>query len=308
MTLKFKGFIILFLLIASYSKKLNAQIQNPADLQNQYRAQQNQILAYNILSNGLMAGVGGVINKKPGEKFFPVFIKNFGKGCIGGAVKYTAKYQTNYLKNQQLTFFAPINRAYFFLGHSITMNASRNEKILSNYYCNFYGVNFHYNGSEERGSRLNAKLSLANMASLISFSASGHKLDFYRTLEYGMFYFDLNPNTMINGIQIAGLGGYNAIAIEKKNNRPSYNIIPHEIVHTFQHYDFFPISSFYQKPLKKLLDKSSLYTKVSKYIDFDYEPLFFRSLYYTQPKPTYYKNYFEFEAEHFNSRIFIQRN
>jgi hypothetical protein len=59
MTLKFKGFIILFLLIASYSKKLNAQIQNPADLQNQYRAQQNQILAYNILSNGLMAGVGG---------------------------------------------------------------------------------------------------------------------------------------------------------------------------------------------------------------------------------------------------------
>ena len=188
------------------------------------------------------------------------------------------------------------------------MNASRNEKILSNYYCNFYGVNFHYNGSEERGSRLNAKLSLANMASLISFSASGHKLDFYRTLEYGMFYFDLNPNTMINGIQIAGLGGYNAIAIEKKNNRPSYNIIPHEIVHTFQHYDFFPISSFYQKPLKKLLDKSSLYTKVSKYIDFDYEPLFFRSLYYTQPKPTYYKNYFEFEAEHFNSRIFIQRN
>ena len=38
---------------------MNAQIQNPADLQNQYRAQQNQILAYNILSNGLMAGVGG---------------------------------------------------------------------------------------------------------------------------------------------------------------------------------------------------------------------------------------------------------
>ena len=49
----------MFLLIASYSKKLNAQIQNPADLQNKYRAQQNQILAYNILSNWLMAGVGG---------------------------------------------------------------------------------------------------------------------------------------------------------------------------------------------------------------------------------------------------------
>ena len=51
-----------------------------------------------------MAGVGGVINKKPGEKFFLVFIKNFGKGCIGGAVKYTANIRLTILKTNNLLF------------------------------------------------------------------------------------------------------------------------------------------------------------------------------------------------------------
>ena len=68
--------------------------------QNQYRAQQNQVLITNVLSNGLMAGIGGVIHKKKGEKFFPVFLKSFGKGCVGGMVKYTAKYQTHFFSNQ----------------------------------------------------------------------------------------------------------------------------------------------------------------------------------------------------------------
>ena len=40
--------------------------------QNQYRAQRNQVFVTNVLSNGLMAGIGGVIHKKKGEKLFPV--------------------------------------------------------------------------------------------------------------------------------------------------------------------------------------------------------------------------------------------
>ena len=273
-----------------------------------YQSQRNEILAYNVLSNGLMSGIGGVIHKKKGEKFFPVFIKSFGKGCLGGLIKYSAKSQTFTFRNSQLNLLAPINRAYFFLGHSITMNASRNEKMFSNYYCNFYGVNFHYDHLAKKGEKFNSRLSLGTVVSILDFSLiQKHKLDFYKTLEFGEFYYDLKPNTILRGIPISGLAKYNVMAIEKFNGNPRTAVIPHELIHNYQYYDFFSISSLYEKPLNKLLDKSSLYKKVSKYIDFDYEPIFFSLAYSLQPEPTYYKNFFEFEAEHFSSRRFIER-
>lgn len=273
-----------------------------------YQSQRNELLAYNVFSNGLISGIGGVIHKKKGEKFFPVFIKSFGKGCLGGLIKYSAKSQTYTFRNSQFNILAPVNRAYFFLGHSISMNASRNEKMLSNYYCNFYGVNFHYDHFAKKGERINSRLSLGTVASILNFSLiKKHKLDFYKTLEFGEFYYDLKPNTIHNGIPISGLAGYNVMAIEKYNGFPRTSVIPHELIHNYQYYDFFSISSFYEKPLNKILDKSSFYKKVTKYIDFDYEQMFFTFAYIMQPKRTYYKNFFEFEAEHFSSRRFIER-
>ncbi len=304
---KYTLLILISLLFCSISKINIAQSQIYIDQQNQYRAQQNQVLAMNIFSNGLMAGIGGVIHKKKGEKFFPVFLKSFGKGCIGGAIKYTAKYQTNIFRSQQFNILLPINRAYFFLGHSITMNASRNEKMLSNFYANFYGVNFHYNNKAEKGERFNSRLSLGTMVSLGTFLAEGNRLDFIKTLEFGEFYFDKSSTSKIAPQGSRGYAGFNTIAIQKDNGFPITSIIPHELVHNYQFYDYYPISTFYEKSLNKALDKSTLYRKLSKYLDFDYQPLIFGTLYLTQPKPRYFKNYFEFEAEHFGDRRYIPR-
>ena len=195
---KYSIALLLTLFLLSIPKKNIAQNQAYITQQNQFRAQQNQVFALNVLSNGLMAGIGGVIHKKKGEKFFPVFFKSFGKGCLGGVVKYTAKYQTHYFSSPRFNMLLPLNRAYFFLGHSITMNASRNEKILSNYYCNFYGVNFHYNHKAEKGEKFSSKLSLGSTVALATFFAEGNRLDLFKTLEFGQFYFDKSSTSKRN--------------------------------------------------------------------------------------------------------------
>ncbi len=273
-----------------------------------YQAQRNQIAAYNVLFNGLIGGISGTLHKNKGEKVLPVFLKNFGKGCLGGLIKYSAKNQTYYLKSNSNIYFAPINRAFFFLGHSLVTNASRNLRTLENYHCNLYGVDFDYSPYKELGNRLKVRASLGTTISLISFLGQGHKLNFYKTLEYGLFYFDMDSTFNRKGTLISGTASHNVMAIKKfSSGRTAQSVIPHELVHTFQHYDFFPLSNLYKKDLEHKLNTYATYNKLSRFIHFDYEALFFRSLYAVQPKPKYYRNFFEFEAQHFSIRRYIER-
>jgi len=277
----------------------------------EYRNQQNKLFVYNILLNGFISGVGGVVNKNTDEKFFTVLSKSFGKGCLGGFVKYLSKSQAYYLKDYNNTFLAPVNRAFFFLGHSITMNGSLNQKTLENLYLNFYGINFNYQPFETKGDRFNARLSLGTLSSIIYFSASGHKLDLYKSLEYGQFYFELNPSFKFEGELGNGLAFYNVFAIRNIEQGtiiiPLQSSVPHEIVHTYQHYDFFAFSSLYKNKINNEFNKLKLYKVVSKYVQFDYEPLYYFTMYQLQPKPIHFKNFFEFEAEHFETRDYINR-
>lgn len=291
-------FICTLILISFF---LSSQGQN-------FKKQQDAIFAYNIVTSGLISGIGGAIHKKKNEKTLKAFFKNFGKGCLGGMVKYTAKSQTFYLKDPNNIFFAPFNRAMFFMGHSISMNASMNQASFENLYFNYLGFNFKYQRKEEKGHRFSSRLSAGTLASTLSFFYLGHEFNLYKSLEYGVFYFDLDPTTTIDGLLIDGLAGYNSMAIKRYNNPlREQQVVPHELVHIYQSYDYFGLSSFYYNKEKALLNKSKLYRFTSQYIDFDYEPIFQGFLYQVQPKPRYYRNFFEFEAEHFSSRQAIER-
>lgn len=274
-----------------------------------FKKQNDGVLAYNLGINCLIGGIGGAINKKKGEKWSHAFLKNFVKGGLGGLVKYSAKYQTYYLRNQTQVLYSTLNRATFFLGHSITMNASLNERTFENLYFNYLGINMNYKPYVERGERFSGKLSSGTLISSVLFAVDGHQFNFNKTLEYGQFYFELDPETTIDGLgTVNGLAGYNSFAIRHyQTNQPAQSSVPHELVHTYQNYDFFALGSFYKKQQDALLDKSKLYRLTSKYIDYDYQFLFHSALYAAQPKPRYYKNWFEFEAQHFNGRRAIDR-
>ncbi len=273
-----------------------------------YRKQQNEILVFNVLSDGLISGVASTFNKKEDEKFLPVFARNFGKGCLGGLVKYMAKYQTFYLKSQQNIHMAPVNRALFFLGHSMSQNASMNERLLENYYFNLYGLNFNYSPYREKGDRFKTRLSIGTLASVIYLYGRGDRIDFYKTLEYGQFYLDLNDEANFQGNLIGGRAMYNAFSIRTNGNgAAAQHVVPHELIHTYQNYNYFGVSSIYRKRLETVLNKSKIYQIVTRFVDLDYEPLFFTTAYQLQPEPRYYRNFFEYEAQHFSTRMYIDR-
>ncbi len=271
----------------------------------QFQSQRNEIFAYNILSNGITCGISGAINKGKNEKVLPVFFKNFGKGCLGGLVKYSAKNQTYYLNNSSNTHFALLNRAFFFAGHSMSMNASMNEKLLEKYYLNLYGLNMVYQPKASDHPKFQVRASLGTLTALIYFSFRGHKLDFYKSLEYGQFYHDFKRDGLRT---LDGQASYNVFAIRKfDKGRTAMAVIPHEIVHTYQNYDFFLISNMYKKKLDPILTNCRLYNFASKYVSLDYEGAFFWAAYGLQSEPRYYQNFFEYEAEHFSRRNYISR-
>jgi hypothetical protein len=263
-----------------------------------YSTQKTQVFVVNVLSNALIGGIGGTLNKHKGEKAYKAFIRNFLKGGAGGLVKYIAKYQTYYLSYNVL--YAPVNRLQFFLGHSIVTNAAMNRAPLHTYYCDFYGLDFRIRLAEEQ--KIKVRLSLATLGSALYFASLGYELDLSRCLEYGLLFFNARHSYPYFGKAV-----FNCIAIETRGNQINQQIVPHEIVHTYQMYDGFPISGFYHKKQDTLLNKSAIYRFLSKYVSFDYEPLFFSVAYYTQPRPWHFQNYFEFEAEHFKTRAYVRR-
>jgi len=293
-----KWSIILPLLILSYEMKAQT-----------YRTQQNQLLAYNIISNGLMGGIGGMINKPKEVKWHKAFLNNFGKGCLGGLVKYSAKRNTRYQANENFNFLALPNRLFFFAGHSMVMNAALNKKVFDTYYLNLYGADIRYQRKDNNKPPFHVKLSLMSVVSFVDFTIQKHTFDLYRSLEMGIFYFDMDPDYQLDGVLVDGIAGNNTIGIKKHSNQWTVsNVIPHEIVHVYQVYDFFPITNiYYSEYLEKPLSKYGFYTKLQKYMAFDFDAAYFSAAYLFQPVPAHYKNFFEFEAEHFSSRNYIKR-
>lgn len=291
-----KFFTLLLTLPLFYICKINKAFSQS------YQSQQTQIFAYNILLNGLIGGIGGAINKKDNEKRMLAFGKNFLKGSLGGLIKYTAKYETYYLGYNNKPYLAKPNRLLYYLGYSFVYNASLNRNLFHSYHCQFYGVNFEFEFKEKF--HVNSRLSMLSTYFFIDFITRGYRLDLYKSLEYGLFFFDLKNNTVLRGIEISGTGGHNVIAIEQNNGYYNYNVIPHEFIHTYQKPDYFTISNFFSKPFKNIKSRKT-YTILSKYVylDIDYMQL----IYWFQPKPIHYNNFYEFEAAHFSKRQYIAR-
>lgn len=292
--------IILIIILLTFCK---------TSLGQNYRAQQNQLFAYNILTNGLMGGIGGVINKPIGEKWYSAFISNFGKGCLGGLVKYSAKSQTWYLRSQQNNFLMIPNRLFFFAGHSMVMNASKHKGLFDTYYLNMLGADIRWNIKKTENLKpLQVRLSLQTLGSFALMAIEGGKLDFYRSLEMGQYYFIADTN-FVNSLNTDAYAGFNTMAVRNAiyhGGRP--NPIPHEIIHTYQGYDFFPITSFYyDRFLEKKIMKIKWCKSLSKYIVLDIDDFYFITAFFLQPEPQHYGNFFEFEAEHFAGRYYIYR-
>lgn len=261
-----------------------------------YEGQRNQIFIYNTLLNGFIGGLGGAINKKKEEKLVNAFGKNFLKGTLGGLVKYTAKYETFQFANGKNKLLSYPNRLFYFLGHSFVNNASLNRHLFKYYNFQIYGVDLNFN--LEHKFKVQTRASVYTLYSLGVMIGEGHKLNPIKSLEYGVFYFDWNKDVY------SPYGGYalhNTLVLREGNQNHSE---VHEIIHIYQKFDYFLLSNFFEKSFKKIKSKKVVQT-FNKYL---YADIFYSDLlYYFQPKPAHFKNFYEFEAESLSTRQFILR-
>jgi hypothetical protein len=270
-----------------------------------YQTQSRQIFATNILVNGFIGGVGGMINRRNDENLLKVFGKNFLKGSLGGAIIYTAKYETYQLTNPDKYWVAPLDRAFYYIGYSFVRNASLNQSLLNSYHCQFYLFNFDIQLKNKF--KILPRISILSTYSLAYFCTLNDHFNLKNTLKYGVFFFDENSKYF----QKRGGEAFNNVVEifpEDKSvdyfTKFHYRTIAHEMVHTFQFPEYFSISSFANPYFQKYKSKK-IYTTLSKYLymDIPYSQL----AYICMPKPKYYENYYEFEAEHFARRRYLER-
>jgi hypothetical protein len=286
-----KSLIILTLFLSIYGVKAQS-----------YQQQRRQIFGYNIILNGLVAGVGGVINKSHEEKILNAFGRNFLKGAIGGIITYTAKFEVYQLRNPENYWIAPLDRAFYYIGNSIVYNASLNKSIFDSYRCQFYLFNIEIH--LKRKFKVTPRISLLSLASLGTFFILQDHLNFKNSIKYGLFYFNENKKYIYSR---EGLGLNNAIEIAAHPPDTiidfKYEVIAHEMIHTFQFPDYISISNYMKKSFQgvKSTDK---YKKWSRYFYLDGP--FFPILYVIYPKPNY-QIFYEYEANHFSTRKFIER-
>lgn len=261
--------------------------------------------AYNILLNGCIGGIGGVINKKKEDKALAAFGRNFLKGSLGGLVKYTAKSSLYALpeKNRALASFA--NRAYYYLGHSFTRNASLNRELFHTYNIQLYGIDLNIQLTEDV--KIQPRLSLSTGFFFLQKVIEGNRFNVGKSLKYSVFYFDQHDKYLYNSV---GGALQNIITI----NRSALDVrivVSHELVHTYQFPDYYLISNF-AKPLSNKLDTYKIYKYLSRYFYMDISSYYYLNYYLLQPNfstnsPYYYHNFYEFEAQHFANRRYIDR-
>jgi hypothetical protein len=271
-----------------------------------FHQQSRQIFAYNILLNGLVGGIGGVINKSKGEKVLGAFGRNFLKGSLGGLITYTAKYEVYQLRNPEKYWVAPLDRAFYYIGNSFVYNASLNRGLFSAYRCQFYlfNIDIHFKGK----CRVFPRISVLSAASAATLFLVGDHLNLKNSFKYGLFYFNENKK---NNSTRYGLGLNNAIEITqyptdehgKMRIEWRYETIAHEMVHTFQFPDYISISNYMKKSFQGIKSKER-YKKWSRYFYLDGP--FFPLLYVIYPKP-YDQIFYEYEANHFSTREFVPR-
>ncbi|QHT67563.1 hypothetical protein GXP67_13460 [Rhodocytophaga rosea] len=268
-----------------------------------YAQQQRQIAAYNILLNGCIGGIGGVINKKKEDKALAAFGRNFLKGSLGGLVKYTAKSSLYALpeKNRALASFA--NRAYYYLGHSFTMNASLNRELLHTYNIQLYGIDLNIQLTDDV--KIQPRLSLLTSYYFLLTITNKHTFNLSNSIKYGVFYFNQHPkyNYSSDGNAFQNTIILNPLSLDYNST------VSHELVHTYQFPDYYLISNF-GKPWVNKLNTYKIYKSLNKFLYMDIS--YIQLLYNLKPNflttsAHYFKNFYEFEAQHFATREYIMR-
>lgn len=271
-------------------------------IEDPFRYNKNDIILYNIGIGAIFGGVGALVNKKENEEWHKVFLKGFGQGALGGYVVYESKNILSQISKQQDLSYALYAKGVNSIGVSIIENATSNRNFWEVWHINFGFNRFEFHTED------NFKFHYKFMP--ISFVFSGYLLfnynfRFRETMQTGEFVFRGDVRSKYN--DNIGFAFGNSLVYDSSllNTDRFYTLISHEIVHVYQNYDFNPINSILDYPVKKLTVKNSFLKKINPYIKYDFNLHLFLSIYNLEAikSGTTPNNFFEFEAYYFSKDL-----
>ncbi|SMG42037.1 hypothetical protein SAMN05661096_02855 [Marivirga sericea] len=287
--------LVLFLLVSSTTVQSQSK---------EFRNQRAQLAAFNIGFNGLIGGVGGLINNNGKKSGFQAFTKGFYQGAIGGAVSHVGLSLTHQVQKQRNISYAWPARLVNAVGSSIIQNAAEGQRMFERMHLNLYITRLEYYPYENK---FRGRLFTSSIYGILVVGKNA-KLDLKRSLQTGIFYFESNQN-FTSSIGTGGATGQvSSIGMSSDfSDDTFYSIYAHEVAHILQFDRMVGANALLYSFDQNLKSKNTIYKKLSKYIYFDLNgPIFF--LAYRGAGPTHNCNFFEQEAENYSNRVAYKCN
>ena len=272
-----------------------------------FRKQRVQLFVFNAGFNGLVGGVGSLINKQANVSGFRAFTKGFYKGAIGGAISHTGLSLTHQIQTKQNIAYAWPARLINSFGSSIIQNAAENRRMFERLHLNLFVTRLEYYPYQQR---LSARLFTSSLYGILIVGKNA-RFDLKKSLQTGILYFESNQNFRLAGLgrsSIAATGQVSSIGMtESLTGDDFYNVYAEEVAHILQYDRKVGGNALLLKAHQHFNEKSKAYSFLSKYIYFDLNgPVFW--LAYKMEGSDVTCNFFEQEAIHYSYRSALRCN
>ncbi len=231
--------------------------------------QDARLLATNVLFGGVTTGFGAAINKPKGEPFFPVFLKGFKYGCIGGALLYTGKKVTNATvqgNRGALIYGGWGSKLIHNAGLSIMENAALHRPVFSHYnlYVGFMRLEFDW----QQELTLQGKIMPVTLGTFVyMLTTYDSKFDFGNSLMLGTPYMEAR-----NRSEVASSGTMRGNILMYHGSRGKKDLAEHTAMATIyglqsqEHYIF---NTYFHKTMESVRSQSKVFADLSRYFYLD---------------------------------------
>lgn len=254
----------------------------------------------NIGINGLVGGIGALINKKPSQKIHKVVFKGFGQGCLGGTFQTIGKSLTYQIGAKQNLSYGWAARITNSIGNSITQNAANNDNFWEHWHFNLGVIRFDYS---VKNKKFRARLFPSSIFGIIT-AAKQAELDLKSSLQSSVLIYKRDGFVSLLGRPALGFGVVSSIAYDRNiQGQQYYELMAHEMMHILQYENLVWINPMLKKVDAQLKLSNTIYKNLSKYLYFDLNGLTFFGLYSTELNKDWQCRHIEREAEFFSRKI-----
>lgn len=284
--------IVFFSLLAGTPFNLNAQ-------SNDFQSERAKMAVFNIGINGLIGGIGSLINNKEEKTNFKTFINGFYKGGIGGGISHIGLSMSYLINSEQNISYAWPARLVNAMGSSIIQNTAENNKMFERLHFDLYVARLEYFPYRKK---FNARFFTSSLYGIVS--NIGNRFDLGKSLQSGILYFEFDGRFQLSsGFSVTGTGLVSSIGMSSDLfGDEFYRIYAEEVAHIQQYDRKVAGNAFVAKLDLKWKEKSESYNALSKYIYLDLNGPTFYFAYLIANSNGYCNNFFEKEAVNYANR------